>query len=62
MNDEELKQKYDDLWDRIVDNTITEEEAIQEYMKLGDSRELATKVYREIRGESIKASRGGCIE
>mgnify|MGYP001010891444 CR=1 FL=1 len=35
---------------RIVDNTITEEEAIEEYMKLGDSRELARKIYLDIRG------------
>jgi hypothetical protein len=62
MTEEERRKKFRELCDRIVDNTITEEEAIEEYMKLGDCREFATKVYREIRGDAITASCCGCIE
>ena len=58
MTEEEKQKKNDELWKQIVDNTITEEEAIQEYMKLGDSREFARSVYREIRGEVYKARHG----
>lgn len=61
MTEEERKKKFRELCDRIVDNTISEEEAIQEYMKLGDSRELARKSYLDIRGDVITAKMGGCI-
>ena len=58
MTEEEKQKKNNELWRQIVDNTITEEEAIREYMKLGDSRKLARSVYREIRGEVYKALHG----
>lgn len=62
MTEEEKQQKRNELWKQIVDNTITEKEAVQEYMKIGYTQDISGKIYREIRGEAITASYGGCIE
>ena len=50
--------KSEEIWMRIVENTITKEEAIVEYMKLGDSRKDAEKIYEEIRSEVCKGELG----
>jgi hypothetical protein len=62
MNDGAKQLKRDELFWRIIENTISEKEAILEYMNLGYNQELSRKIYLEIRGEAITASCGGCIE
>ncbi|MCL2154177.1 MAG: hypothetical protein FWH53_00790 [Leptospirales bacterium] len=55
MTDKEMRQKYLDIYMKIVDDTITKEDAISEYMELGDSRESAELIYREVKSEAYKA-------
>ena len=58
MTDKEKLEKYKELWLKIVDDTITKEEAVSEYMMLGDSYEDADATYRDIRGDVYKAEHG----
>ena len=47
---EEIKDmfKSEEMWNKILCGTVTKEEAISEYMKLGYSREYSEKSYSEI--------------
>jgi len=54
MTNEE-KQKYKELRNKIIDGLITKEEAVAEYMNLGNSREMAELGYFEIMSDVNKA-------
>lgn len=58
MTDKEKIEKYGEIYQRIVEDTITKEEAISEYMQLGDSYKDAEGAYREIKSDVYKAKHG----
>jgi len=47
--------KSDEMWQKIICGSISKEEAISEYMKLGYSREYAETGYSELAGDIHKA-------
>jgi len=47
--------KSEEMWKKILCGTVTQEEAISEYMELGYSREYAEKSYSEITSDVYKA-------
>jgi len=57
ITDEDLKkmEEFSKILNKIINDEITKEEAIAEYMKLGDSREMAEGTYFEIKSDMIKA-------
>ncbi len=56
--DKEKLGKYKEIFLKILDDAITKEEAISEYMKLGDSYKDAEGAYREIKSDMYKAEHG----
>ena len=55
MTEEEKREKKHKIFEKILCDSIKEEEAISEYMKLGDSYEDAKNGYFYARSEAIKS-------
>jgi len=51
-------EKRMNLFDKIRRGSLTKDEAIAEYMKLGESLKDAEGLYQEIRSEAAKARLG----